>query len=118
MDLECFRVNNQVICLDLFAYNVINITERKYECLLTAEEFHQRLDEVHKNGEKLIVEEIEKHRFKPRTYYRIYRIQLSLYRYKYFMEIFDGISASYRYVFCSAKKRCLEVMQKTNKVMK
>jgi len=111
MNIECYKLNNVIICLDTFAYNVINLTTREVKRWLTAEEFMNILEQV-KKGQELKVSEIEKHRYVPRTYYRIYRVYLDIYRYKYFMEEFDGTSASYKYYFCGKKKRCLEIMMK------
>ena len=111
--ISCYNVNNQTICVDDFGKNVINLTKREYRARLTICEYEKVLKELQEAGAKEIpVSLVEKHRYEIRTYYRIYRVTYAKYRYKYFMEIFDGSSAMYEYIFCSSKKRCLQVMQK------
>lgn len=109
--ISCYNVNNQILCVDDFAKNVINITKREYR-RLTVCEYDKLLEELRQqNAKELKVTIIEKHRFDIRTYYRIYRVSLGNYRYKYFIEVFDGSSAMYEYVFCSSKKKCLQIME-------
>jgi hypothetical protein len=109
--ISCYDVNNQIICVDDFAKNVINLTKREYRTL-TVCEYDKLLEELRQqNAKELKVTIIEKHRFDIRVYYRIYRVSLGNYRYKYFMEVFDGSSATYEYVFCFSKKRCLQMME-------
>lgn len=106
MTVRCFSAHNQIICIDDFAKNVINITRREYD-FLTVCQYERLLEQLQLDGAKeLQVIEIEEHRYEPRTYYQIYRVNG-----KYFMEIFDGVSATYEYVFCSSKKRCLQIME-------
>jgi len=109
--ISCYNVNNQTVCIDDFAKNVINITRREYRTL-TVCEYDKLLEELRQqNAKELKVTIIEKHRFDIRTYYRIYRVSLGNYRYKYFVEVFDGSSATYEYVFCRLKKLCKKIME-------
>ena len=110
--VRCYYVNNQTLCVDDFAKNIINLTKRTWK-RLTVCEYEKLLEEIHEaNAKELIVTEIEKHRYEIRTYYRIYRVAVAPQRYRYFMEIFDGSSAMYEYVFCRTKTSCLQEMKK------
>jgi len=105
--VRCFTVHNQIICVDDFANNVINLTTKEYRARLTVCEYKKMLQELQEAGAKEVaVEEVEKHRYEPRTYYRIYKVNDV-----YFMEIFDGSSATYEYSFCNSKQECLETMK-------
>ena len=110
--VRCFKVKEQVICVDDFGENVINLTTKQYKARMTICEYEKALKELQESGAKEIpVVMIEKHRYEIRTYYRIYRVSLGNYRYKYFMEVFDGSSAMYEYVFCRTKRKCKEIME-------
>ena len=110
--ISCYNVNNQTICVDDFGKNVINLTKREYRARLTICEYEKFLAQLKDaNAKELPVSLVEKHRFDIRTYYRIYRVSLGNYRYKYFVEVFDGSSATYEYVFCRLKKLCKKVME-------
>jgi len=110
--ISCYNVNNQTICVDDFGKNVINLTKREYRARMTICEYEKTLKELEEAGAKEIpVVMVEKHKFEIRTYYRVYRVSLGNYRYKYFMEVFDGSSATYEYVFCRLKKLCKKVME-------
>jgi hypothetical protein len=114
--VRCFKVGNEVVCVDDFGENVINLTKREYRARMTICEYEKLLEELQEAGAKEIpVVLTEKHKFDIRTYYRIYRVAVQQYRYKYFMEVFDGSSATYEYVFCNSKKRCLQVMEEREK---
>jgi hypothetical protein len=78
---------------------------------LTREEYTKILEELYQRGEELPIIDIENHRYSPRIYYRIYTIYLEENKQKTFMEIFDGVSGMYEYVFCNSKKKCLQVMK-------
>ena len=105
--VRCFSAYNQILCVDDFAKNVINLTTREYR-RLTVCEYEKLLEELQEaNAKELTVTEVEKHRYKPRTYYRIYYIDGNY----CFMEIFDGVSATYEYSFCNSKEKCLQVME-------
>lgn len=110
--VRCFKVKEQVICVDDFGENVINLTTKQYKARMTICEYEKALKELQEaNAKQLPVALVEKHRFEIRTYYRIYRVSLGNYRYKYFMEVFDGSSAMYEYVFCRTKRKCKEIME-------
>jgi hypothetical protein len=111
IDILCFKIKNEIICVNKFAYNYINLSKKQCKCLLTAEEYRKTLEKLYENGEELPIVEIEKHRYEPRVYYIIYTITISINRYRYFMEIFDGTSATYEYCFCRSKRKCREIMQ-------
>jgi DNA mismatch repair ATPase MutS len=110
--VRCFSANNQILCVDDFGKNVINLTTKEYRVWMTICEYEKLLDELKEAGAKEIpVSLVEKHKFEIRTYYRIYRVSLENYRYRYFMEIFDGSSATYEYIFCNSRKKCLQIME-------
>jgi hypothetical protein len=82
---------------------------------MTSEEYRQILEQLYENGEELPIIEFENHRYAPRIYYRIYTISLSLDKHKVFMEVFDGTSASYEYVFCKSKRQCKQIIEEREK---
>ena len=111
MTVRCFKAYEQTICVDDFAKNAINLTTKEWRHLMLCE-YEKLLEELEEAKPKqLPVTLVEKHKFEIRTYYRIYRVIYAEHRYKYFMEVFDGSSAIYEYVFCGSKKKCKEIME-------
>jgi hypothetical protein len=101
--MRCFKVQ-EVICVDEEEKIMINLTRRKYK-ILKDEEYFKLIEELEKYGKELEVFVIADHRYFPRTYYAIYSIKVGK-RYKYFVEVYDGSSASYSYIFCKSRKEC------------
>ncbi len=111
MTVRCFKLKEQILCVDDFAKNAINLTTKEWRHLMLCE-YEKLLEELQEaNAQEIPVVLVEKHRFEIRTYYRIYRVVYAEYRYKYFMEVFDGSSAMYEYVFCRTKRKCKEIME-------
>ena len=106
--VRCFEAKKQIVCVDDFAHNVINLTTKEYHTLTVCE--YEKLLLQLEGAKELTVTEVEKHRYEIRTYYRIYRVTIGQHH-KYFMEIFDGSSAMYEYIFCRTKSRCIKLMR-------
>jgi hypothetical protein len=107
----CFRFRKEIVCVDTFAHNIINLTKKQCQYHLPAEEFRKTFEEIYQSGEELSIVMFERHRYSPRIYYRIYTIFLGENRYRTFMEVFDGTSANYEYVFCTSRRQCKQIME-------
>ena len=104
--LRCFNNGNEIVCVDDESQRLINLTKKSTKFLLTEE-----IDKLVKKllDKEIEVNEVEAHRYEPRTYYTIYKVRGK--KPLYFMEVYDGSSASYRYYFCRSKNQCLKIME-------
>jgi len=106
--MRCYRENHEVICIDDSDKIMINLTRRKYKFL--ADDEYDKILEKLKNDKEVQVVIVEQHRYFPRIYVSIIRVSISAKRYRYFIEEYDGSSASYSYYFCIKKKQCLQIL--------
>jgi hypothetical protein len=112
--MRCFRnkESNEIICIDTDENIIINLSQRKYETV-PDDKLVRLVRQLEESGDELEVFMIADHRYFPRTYYAIYRISFKYATnryYYYFMEIYDGSSASYSYYFCRNKSKCLKII--------
>ena len=107
--MRCFKVQKETICVNTEEKIMINLSKRKYK-IMTDDEYEELMKKLEQNGKQngkeLEVFIVSDHRYFPRIDICIYRVQTSAKKYKYFIEEYDGSSASYSYIFCKSMKEC------------
>ena len=96
---------NEIVCIGDSQW-LINLTRRKAFILLPEE--MDNLLKLHLPNE-FKVEVVSRHRYEPRkhyTIYSIYKVSPGKRRRRYFIEVYDGSSASYYYYFCDSRAKC------------
>jgi hypothetical protein len=99
-----------VVCIDTFSHNLINVTKKQCQYHLPEEQYRKILEELYSTGEELPIIMFERHRYAPRVHYRIYTLDVQG-KQRVFMEVFDGTSGAYEYIFCKSRKQCINVME-------
>jgi len=90
---------NEIVCIDDESQWLINLSKRRAFILLPEE-----MDNLLKLPNEIKVEVVSRHRYEPRKHYTTYK--LSLGKPRYFIEVYDGSSASYYYYFCDSRAKC------------
>ena len=98
---------NEIVCIGDSQW-LINLTRRKAFILLPEE--MDNLLKLHLPNE-FKVEVVSRHRYEPRKHYTVYSIYKvspgKKPRRRYFIEVYDGSTASYAYHFCDSRAKCM-----------
>ena len=92
---------NEIVCIEDESQSqwLINLSKRRAFILLPEE-----MDNLLKLPNEIKVQVVSRHRYEPRKHYTTYK--LSLGKPRYFIEVYDGSSASYAYYFCDSRAKC------------
>jgi hypothetical protein len=101
---------NEIVCIDDESQWLINLSKRRAFILLP-EEMDNLLKLPNEINNEFKVEVVSRHRYEPRKHYTIYSIYKvspgKKPRRRYFIEVYDGSSASYAFFFCYTRAKCM-----------
>jgi len=113
--IRCFKIRsfneiftslvkvNEIVCINDESQQLIDLTKKRTFILLPEE-----IDNLKLHNE-IKVEVVSRHRYEPRKHYTTYKLSLpgKKPRPRYFIEVYDGSSASYTYHFCYSRAKCM-----------
>ena len=100
---------NEIVCINDESQQLIDLTKKRTFILLPEEIDNLKLHNEINNEFK--VEVVSRHRYEPRKHYTVYSIYKvspgKKPRRRYFIEVYDGSSASYAFFFCYTRAKCM-----------